>query len=317
MERQKASEYREAILQLRDEPAAGFEKLEMMGAVHEVSRADRACVVASAYRDCESKGQKTLVVCPTHDEIDRVTDTIRSDSKSTGKLQHAVQLSRDVSLNWTTAQKSTIRNYRPGQILGFHKNVKGIRKHETVEVAGVEENRILVRKETGEVLVLTKKQAKAFDVLERRSIDVAVGDKLLLLTANRRDSSVRTTNGEIVTVSGIDDAGRVHLDDSRVLPSNFKQFTHGYAVTAHRSQGKSVDAVIISADGMRKIHMLLQAKGGVGKSLIASFLAQYFTSCGHAVRCIDAGPVNCTFSQYARLNVQRLKVPRNGGIDAA
>src|SRR5436309_13114486 len=36
------------------------------------------------------------------------------------------------------------------------------------------------------------------------------------------------------------------------LPSNFKQFAHGYAVTAHRSQGKSVDSVIISADGMRK-----------------------------------------------------------------
>ena len=65
------------------------------------------------------------------------------------------------------------------------------------------------------------------------------------------------------------------------------------------------------------IHMLLQGKGGVGKSLIASFLAQYFTSRGHAVRCIDADPVNCTFSQYGRLNVQRLRVLRNGGIDAA
>ena len=37
-----------------------------------------------------------------------------------------------------------------------------------------------------------------------------------------------------------------------MVPSNFKQFAHGYAVTAHRSQGKSVDAVIISGDGMQK-----------------------------------------------------------------
>ena len=65
------------------------------------------------------------------------------------------------------------------------------------------------------------------------------------------------------------------------------------------------------------IHILLQRKGGVGKSLIASFLTQYFTSRGHAVRCIDADPVNCTFSQYGRLNVQRLRVLPNGGIDAA
>src|SRR5437016_11697416 len=46
------------------------------------------------------------------------------------------------------------------------------------------------------------------------------------------------------------------------LPSNFKQFAHGYAVTAHRSQGKSVDSVIISADGMRKEIFYVAASRG-------------------------------------------------------
>ena len=59
-------------------------------------------------------------------------------------------------------------------------------------------------------------------------------------------------NGEIVTVSNVDEKGRIHLDDGRIVPTNFKQFAHGYAVTAHRSQGKSVDSVIISGDGMQK-----------------------------------------------------------------
>ena len=70
--------------------------------------------------------------------------------------------------------------------------------------------------------------------------------------ANRREPGFRATNGELVTVSRIDEQGRIHLQDDRALPQNYKQFTHGYAVTAHRSQGKSVDAVVISADGMRK-----------------------------------------------------------------
>jgi hypothetical protein len=260
VERQKVSEYREAVQQLRTDPAIGFEKLETMGAVHEVSPSDRAQVVASGYAHSELKNQKTLVVCPTHEEIDRVTEAIRSDRKRAGQLREAVQLSRDVSLNWTTAQKSNMRNYRPGQFLGFHKRVKGVRKHETVEVTEVSESRILVRKENGEVGALTKKQAKAFDVLDRQTIEVAVGDKLLL-TANRRDPSLCTTNGEIVTVSGVDDKG-LHLEDGRVLPPNFKQFTHGYAVTAHRSQGKSVDAVIVSADGMRKELFYVAASRG-------------------------------------------------------
>jgi len=261
VERQKVSEYREAIQELRNDPASGFDKLEAMGAVREVGWADRAVVVADVYADAESKRQKALVVCPTHEEIDRVTDAIRSDRRRMNKLGDAVQLTRDVSLNWTTAQKSNMRNYHLGQFLGFHKDVRGIRKHETVEVAEVDKNRITVRNESGAVRVLTKKQAKAFDVLERRAIEVAAGDKLML-TANRRDAALRATNGEIVTVSEVDDTGRIHLEDGRVLPSSFKHFTHGYAVTAHRSQGKSVDAVIISADGMRKELFYVAASRG-------------------------------------------------------
>jgi len=34
------------------------------------------------------------------------------------------------------------------------------------------------------------------------------------------------------------------------LPANYREFKHGYAMTAHRSQSKTVDAVIVSADRM-------------------------------------------------------------------
>jgi len=80
---------------------------------------------------------------------------------------------------------------------------------------------------------------------------VSFGDRLLL-TANRREPGLRITNGDLVTVSAVDDTGRIQLDDGRTLPSNYRSFGHGYAVTAHRSQGKTVDAVIISGDGMQR-----------------------------------------------------------------
>src|SRR5229473_555934 len=107
----------------------------------------------------------------------------------------------------------------------------------------------------------TTKQAKCFEVYERRTVEVAPNDKLLLM-ANRREAGFRATNGELVTVSRIDEQGRIHLQDGRALPENYKQFTHGYAVTAHRSQGKSVDAVVISADGMRKERFYVAASRG-------------------------------------------------------
>lgn len=62
------------------------------------------------------------------------------------------------------------------------------------------------------------------------------------------------------------------------------------------------------------IHFSLQGKGGVGKSLVASFLAQYFTAKCDTVHCIDTDPVNHTFAQYKRLNVQKLKLLRDGGV---
>src|SRR5579883_506849 len=56
------------------------------------------------------------------------------------------------------------------------------------------------------------------------------------------------------------------------------------------------------------IHLMLQGKGGVGKSLIASILAQYFKAAGHAVRCIDTDPVNHTLAQYTALQAIRLQL---------
>ena len=59
---------------------------------------------------------------------------------------------------------------------------------------------------------------------------------------------------------------------------------------------------------MAKIHMVLQGKGGVGKSLIAAILAQYKVSKGKQPLCIDTDPVNATFHGFKALNVKRLQI---------
>lgn len=56
------------------------------------------------------------------------------------------------------------------------------------------------------------------------------------------------------------------------------------------------------------IHLTLQGKGGVGKSLVAAVLAQYLKSAGRDVRCIDTDPVNRTFAQYGALCADRLQL---------
>ena len=64
------------------------------------------------------------------------------------------------------------------------------------------------------------------------------------------------------------------------------------------------------------IHLSLQGKGGVGKSLVASLLAQYLKQRkGIPVRCIDADPVNQTLAQYKGLAAERLDLMREGSVD--
>jgi ATP-dependent exoDNAse (exonuclease V) alpha subunit len=134
-------------------------------------------------------------------------------------------------------------------------------KHESAEVVRADDDGVVVRTTAGIEQTLSGKQANCFDVMEARPIDVAPGDRLLL-TANRREGKLRTTNGELVTISGVDSEGRIHLQDGRNLPVDYRGYAHGYAVTAHRSQGKTVDSVIISADGMRKELFYVAASRG-------------------------------------------------------
>ncbi|KAI5911943.1 conjugal transfer protein TraL [Azoarcus sp. PA01] len=59
---------------------------------------------------------------------------------------------------------------------------------------------------------------------------------------------------------------------------------------------------------MAKIHMVLQGKGGVGKSMISAVIAQYKAGKGQKPICIDTDPVNATFEGYKALDVRRLNI---------
>ena len=109
--------------------------------------------------------------------------------------------------------------------------------------------RIIGRKANGSIVHITARQAKAYGVFEPETIEVSAGDKLLL-QANWKEKGFRATNGELVTVAAVT-RDAITFEDGRTLPADYKQFSHGYAVTAHRSQGKTVDAEVIVAERMK------------------------------------------------------------------
>jgi hypothetical protein len=261
VQRQTQAEYRDAIQTLRDSPEQGFKKLEKLGAVREVPYLDTARTVAAAYREfAADPSRKVLVVAGTHEEIAKITHAIRHDMTQQGELSGGMVFERHAPLQWTEAQKKDLSNYREGQILQFHRSSHGIGKHESLVVESASVSHIVARDRHGVERMVSPAQARSFSVHERHQIEVAPGDRLLL-TGNRREAGFRATNGELAKVRSVD-GGRIQLEDGHTLPANYHEFDHGYAITAHRSQGKTVDAVVLSGDGMKQEQFYVAASRG-------------------------------------------------------
>jgi ASC-1-like (ASCH) protein len=56
------------------------------------------------------------------------------------------------------------------------------------------------------------------------------------------------------------------------------------------------------------VHIILQGKGGVGKSLVACLLTQYLKNKQENILCIDTDPVNDTFFSYKAFDVKQIKL---------
>jgi hypothetical protein len=62
------------------------------------------------------------------------------------------------------------------------------------------------------------------------------------------------------------------------------------------------------------VHLVLQGKGGVGKSVVASWLTEFLSARGQKVCAIDADPINRSLGQYKGLKPELLDLVNADGI---
>jgi conjugative relaxase-like TrwC/TraI family protein len=245
--RQKPEAFRQIVeLAAARQTDKAFAKLLELGAVTETLTDDGQLYqrAADAYLASTKQGKSALLVSPTWSEIEAVTDKVRETLKADGTLgQQDEAVPVFDSLSWTDAQKKNASQFEPGQRLRFVRKTRKFERGETVEVVATMENGLRVRRPDGlEVDFIPSGAASSFDVGEARELKVAAGDWLLLQANHGKDF----INGERVQVKEIQN-GRIALADGRVLPGTFNTFTHGYAVTSHSSQSKTVDDVLLVA----------------------------------------------------------------------
>ena len=247
--RQRKAAYRRAVeLAAQKRTVEAFAQLERIGAVAEVladRHHDLHDSAAKSYLKVLAENKSALLVAPTWNEIEAVTEKIRTALKTSGRLAgEEKEFQVFDSLSWTEAQKRDARQYRPGMAIHFHRTAHGFDKDETVTVVAVENDSLKVQCPDGsEVLFQLGQGSALFDVGEKRKLKVAAGDKLLL---QANTAGKRFINGELVEVRAIQ-GDSVLLADGRVIPADYRPFTHGYAITSHAAQGKTVDEVLLVA----------------------------------------------------------------------
>jgi conjugative relaxase-like TrwC/TraI family protein len=255
--RQRKVEYRRAVeLAAQKRTAEAFAQLERMGAVAEFSGDKLHSEAAQSYVKALAQNRSALLVAPTWAKIEAVTEKVRAALKTSGRLAgEEKEFQVFDSLSWTEAQKRDARQYRPGLAIRFHRPKTGFAKDETVAVVALENDALKIQRADGSESIFPLGQGAAlcacFDVGEKRKLKVAAGDKLLLQSNWQK----RFVNGEFVEVKAVH-CDSVVLADGRVIPENYRTFSHGYAVTSHAAQGKTVDEVLVvaSARSLPAVH---------------------------------------------------------------
>ena len=251
--RRQSGRYRDAVRLLsQGRAAAGLDVLDGLGWVREVADADRTRELVAEYRSAVTAGKSVLVVAPTHAEGRAVTAALRNALRSDGRIRGDDRtVLRLEPRDLTAAERGRPVTYRPGDVVEFHRKATGFRAGERFTVAHVGRSSVGVVDASGRPVVLPLRLADRFHVFTPHIAALAVGDRVRV-TKNARaaDTGKRLDNGSLHHVAGFTAGGGVRLDSGAVLPTAFGHLAHGYVLTSHASQGKTVDRVLIAASSL-------------------------------------------------------------------
>ncbi len=233
----------------------GFAKLDKLQWIREVADENRYRQLAADYVESVTSGKTSLVVSPTHAEGDRVTAEIRRSLREAGRLKGEERNFTVLeSVNLTEAERGDTVNYEPGNVLVFNQNAKGFTRGDRVVV--------------GEQRELPLDQAARFQLFKTATIRLAPGDAVRITqNGTTADGKHRLNNGAIYKVKNFDQDGNIVLDNGWLVGKNWGFLDHGYVVTSHASQGKTVDRVFV---------------GQASQSFVASSREQFYVSASRA-----------------------------------
>lgn len=221
--------------------------------------------------------------------------------------------------------------YGVGEVVEFSKTYKkmGIRPGDRFYVTEVngKANTVFLEPFEGDGKVLewnpekvAGKTRQAVTLLQEYDRSLVVGEKIVF---NKPDKKLGFKNGDVAVVTGIDIKKRevtAKLESGKKVTFNcqqFRQFDHGYATTAYKAQGKTVNQVVILAESYRE-NLITQKSFYVALSR-ARFHAKIFTDDkvklmnglgerpGHKTSSIEQEQMKSAINKILEKNTQQIK----------
>jgi len=243
--RQQETNYRSAMQEMsQGKLSKGLEILDRDGRVIE-GKGDYLKNSVKSYFGKIDSGQSALIVSPTWKEIDKINNLVRKERKLKGELKGDQYFVKSIDLkDWTKAQKGQAKLYKEGMMISSWKSIGKFQSGEWSKIDRIEKGNLVTS--SGEVINV-KQNYKNLIIGEEKEIPLQAGDKILIQGNDKRTG---LKNGSVVTVSEIsqDHSITVKSADGEIIsiPKGFSTFSHGYAVTPEKSQGATVDSVIVA-----------------------------------------------------------------------
>jgi len=224
--------------------------------------------VSSAVEKYTFKGlDSTLALVTTNEEKKLFNNLIREQLVSNGKIDTNSKIVIDTlsSQNFTQIDKQFASNYRIGDTIILSKHNGDMKANRQMLVVDVnsENNQVKVEYESivktmsGTQKEISTKWVEATKLSEsnifyKEEQEFAIGDKIVF---EKNDKSINVKNGEFGTIKNIDEGGNMTIDkNGELLSVNSKEYNyinHAYVITTHKSQGQSIDNVLIWGDSKK------------------------------------------------------------------
>lgn len=257
--RQKSVHTRMLVSAMADK---NFERIENILSSHDMvsSVSDRNERLHLAKAEFFFKGgtdTNTHIITQINADRNELNAMIREELKLNGKLEEGVNMTVREHVNMQDSEKRYSHNFEAGGIIFPQSSLPGLRAGSEARITEVDhsENKLFCQTLNGKTvsidLLSYGDRLQLYNEVEK---NFSPGDSIIF---TKNDCHYGLQNGNEGRIISIDDNGKVSVrmsnksEISFTPEKHYPYIDHGYAITAHKSQGATYSNVIFAGEGER------------------------------------------------------------------